>query len=169
MSKKSEEEDDGESEKESELEEEIEETEKNIDENKFIEFLQISTKPSAPVLEKIQNAQEISTLEQDIISSPTHKEERIQIDYESSLNKPDYSEQNIEKEKKYQTNFSPPVLTPVNISKELSNQEFIDPLAGKMISPQNDQNQNIIETRPIERESRLPFEKDEKKYRNVKI
>jgi len=167
MPKKDEEE--NESEKESELEEEIGETEKNIDENKFIEFLQISTEPSAPVLKKIQDAPEIATLEQDIISTPTHKEERTQTNYEISLNKPDYPEQDTKTEQKYQTNFSPPVLTPANISEELPSQEFIDPLAGKMISPQNDPNQKIIETSLIKRENRLPFEKDEKKYRDVKI
>ncbi len=154
---------------ESELEEEIEETEENIDNNKFVEFLQISTEPGAPVLKKIQNAQEIATLEQDIISTPISKEEKIQTDYTPALNKPDYSEPNTETEQKYQTNFSPPVLEPVKISRELQNQEFLDPMAGRMIDNPNNLNQKMIETGVVERDTRLPFEKDEKKYRDVKI
>ena len=165
MPKKSEEE----NESEKELEEEIKETEEDIEDNKFVEFLQISTEPNPPVLEKIQHSQEIATLEQNIISTPISQDEKTQSDYAIDLNKPDYLEKNIETEQEYQTNFSPPVLEPVKISEEFQTQEFLDPLAGRMIDSSNNLNQKMIETRFIERHARLPFEKDEKKYKDVEI
>lgn len=140
-----------------ELEEEIETTEQNIDDNKFVEFLQPS-EVSAPVLEKIADAPEITTLEQNIINQPINSEpERNQTGY-ITRNEP---EENITTEQKYQVNINPPVLRPVEISEELPRQEFLNPMLGRITDNEN-LLPEIIETRIID-------EKNEKKYKEFKL
>ena len=165
MPKESEEE----NESEKELEEEIKETEEEIDDNKFVEFLQISTEPNAPVLNKMENSQEIETLEQNIISTIISEKEKTKNDYSIVPNTSDYSEQNIETEQEYQTNSSPQELEPIKVSKELRSQQLLDPMAGRRISPQNNLNQKMIETSFIKRNTKLPFEKSEIEYKDIEI
>lgn len=165
MPKESEEE----NESEKELEEEIQETEKDIDDNNFVEFLQISTEPNKPILDKVKDKQDIETLEQNISSTIISKKEETKKNYSIIPNTSNYSEQNTKTEQEYQTDFSPPELEPVKISKELQSQEFLDPMEGRMISPQNNLNQKMIETKFIKRNTKLPFEKDEIEYKDIRI
>jgi len=135
--------------------------EPSIDDNRFVEFLQPSTETSAPVLEKVENAPEPVDLERDITAS-TPDEEKPKLDYTIS----DESNYSVSEEKiKYQTNIEPPVLEPREVSEALPRQEFLNPIEGRMIDNQNDLRPRIVEAGFVEKETRLPFETDEKKYK----
>lgn len=163
---------------ESELEKEIEETEsqeasevlektseETIDDNEFREFIQPSTESFAPVLEKVEIPQQES-LEQDVAStSVSSKADKGQIDYSTTSNEPKYSAEEI----KYQTNIEPPILKPAEISRNLPRQEFLEPVTEVEISPQNMMSPKMVDTEFIEEKTRLPFERDDKKYKEFKL
>ena len=86
--------------KDSGLEESMKELEEDIDENKFVEFLQPSTKPTSTVLEKVQDApQQIIRLEQDVsgVSSSEEVEEK-KLDYSTNSSGANYDLRNEETE-----------------------------------------------------------------------
>lgn len=156
----------------SELEKEIEETEETIDDNEFIEFIQPSTQEfiniSAPVLERVETPQQES-LEQDIASTPVSSNANEgQIDYSTTLNEPNYS---AGQEIKYQTNINPPTLRSAEISENLPRQELLDPMAEIRFNPQDNMNMSpeIVNTEFIQEKRRLPFERDDKKYKEFRL
>lgn len=139
--------------------------ESSIDDNKFVEFLQPSAETSAPVLEKVENAPGPIDLEQDITAS-TPDEEKPKLNYTIS-DELDYS---VSEEKiKYQTSMEPPVLQPREVSEDLPRQEFLNPMQGRMIDNQNDLRPRIVEAGFVEKETRLPSETDEKKYKKFEV
>jgi len=144
---------------------ELGDEESSIDDNKFVEFLQPSAETSAPVLEKVENAPGPIDLEQDITAS-TPDEEKPKLNYTIS-DELDYS---VSEEKiKYQTNMEPPVLQPREVSEDLPRQEFLNPMQGRMIDNQNDLRPRIVEAGFVEKETRLPSETDEKKYKKFEV
>ncbi len=160
---------------ESELEKEIEEIEsqeenevlektleEEIKDNEFHEFLQPSTEISAPILERVETPQQES-LEQDVASTPVSSNvDEGQIDYSVNSN---YSEGGAIN---YQTNTGPPILSPTEISGNLPRQELLNPLT-QMETPQDNINPKMIDTEFIEEKRRLPFEKEDKKYKEFKL
>ena len=85
---------------ESRLEESMEEVEEGLDEDKFVEFLQSSTRSTAPVLEKVADApQQVIRLEQDVsgVSSSEDVEEK-KLDYSINSSKSNYDLRNEETE-----------------------------------------------------------------------
>ena len=164
---------------ESELEKEIEETESQeanevleetseeiINDNEFREFIQPSTESFAPVLERVEVPQQES-LEQDVASISTATQiEQEPIDYTSAISRaPTTDEERI----KYQTNIEPPILKPIEISENLPRQELLEPTTGIEINPQNMMSQKMVDTEFIEEKTRLPFEKDDKKYKEFRL
>jgi len=164
------------SELDSELEKEIEETESQevnkilektseeiIDDNEFHEFIKPSTESFTPVLEKIETPQQES-LEQNIASVPISSNvKEDQIDYAITPNEPNYS---ATEKIKYQTNIEPPILKPIRINEELPRQELLEPQTG--IETDN-LRPKMIDTEFIEEKTRLPFEKDDKKYKEFRF
>jgi len=75
------------------LKESIEEFEEDFNENKFVEFLQPSTKSTAPVLERVANApQQVIRLEQDIADvSTSEKTEENKLNYVTNSNESTYA------------------------------------------------------------------------------
>ena len=81
-------------------EESMEEVEEGLDEDKFVEFLQSSTRSTAPVLEKVADApQQVIRLEQDVsgVSSSEDVEEK-KLDYSINSSKSNYDLRNEETE-----------------------------------------------------------------------
>ena len=166
----------------SELEKEIEETEsqeanevlektseETIDDNEFREFIQPSTQEfiniPAPVLQKVETPQQES-LEQDVASSPiTQTRDEEQIKYSTTSNEPNYS---AGQEIKYQTSIEPTILKPAEISENLPRQEFLEPLS-RVETPQNNIIPKMVDTEFIKEKRRLPFEKDDKKYKEFRL
>ena len=163
----------------SELEKEIEETEsqetnkalektseETVDDNEFREFIQSSIESFSPVLQKVETPQQES-LEQDVASAPVASNiNEAQIDYSITSNAPDYS---AGEEIKYQINIQPTVLKPAEISENLPRQEFLNPMVGRMIDNRDNLRPNMVNTKFIEEKRRLPFEGDDKKYKEFKL
>ncbi len=162
---------------ESELEKEIEETESQetnevVDDSEFREFIQPSTQEfidiSTPTLERVETPQQIP-LEQDVASTPVSpSSDDDQIDYSTTSNEPKYS---AGEQIKYQTNVEPPTLRPAEISENVPRQELLDPMAGIRFNPQDNINisPEIVNTEFIEEKRRLPFEKEDKKYKEFRF
>lgn len=150
-----------------ELKEEFQETQIPIDDFQFQEFLQPTTQASAPVLQRVNNAPQVN-LEQDIAIAPTSTQPTQRIrDYSTTVNTPDYSTGTHEQEQT-QTNYEPPVLRPVNTGSQ-DEQIFIDPFANMRTNNQNNIQQRAIQPEFEQQTRRLPFEKQERKYKNVKL
>jgi hypothetical protein len=158
--------------KESKLEEgikEVKKAEKEIEQDFFEEPVrQIPiAEIGAPVLERIIQRETISTQ----ISAETEQEKNEKrIDYSPNSNQPNYGfQRNTEKdeEKKYETNFAPPVLTRREMPSNATRQEFINPQAETWSNKINESKLNEIEF--IEEERRLPFEEEQKKYKRFKL
>jgi len=165
--------------KESELEKEIEETEsqevnkilektseETIDDNEFHEFIKPSIESFTPVLERIEIPQQES-LEQNVDSAPiTQIKDEEQIKYSATSNEPNYS---TTEKIKYQTNIEPLILKPTEISEDLPRQELLEPLTRLEINPQNNLRPKMVNIEFIEEKTRLPFEKDDKKYKEFRL
>jgi hypothetical protein len=158
---------------EEELEEEIKNAEKEITleeltesmpENNIRELL-ITKEIKAPVLERIANQEEIPSFNQ--FETPQRETEERRIDYSVS-NEPKYSagitEQ--EQERKYETNFIPPVL---NQREIIGREEFFKPMRSAWeTTEQMAETPGHFERFETERK-RLPFEEEQKKYKKVKF
>lgn len=144
------------------LEKDIQETENIIEDNEFRAFLQPIQIP-APILRKV----ETPNLEINIASSPTiqTKEKETGLGYSAS-NEPKYSDTtttNEKDEKKYESEFRPPILRQTD-SRELRQEILTPPREAGM---QESQDPSMIETNILEQRRREPFETQEKKYSKV--
>ncbi len=171
-------------EEESELEKNIENTEEKIEGSEFREFLQpidieqrsrvsphnqeqVSLRTPAPILKKIETLPQES-LELELASEPASaRGNETAIDY-TPRNEPKYSnittENNLDK-RKYESEFRPPILRPTDSSR--FREEFLMP--SREIGIKMDENEEKIETNALEQKRREAFEKDEKKYRKVRL
>ena len=144
-------------------EEEIEEPE--IQELEFSSFIRPSIEASAPVLERIADAPgtpDIDISEESFgVSTPTDTEKRAGSDY-VVMNEPDYGDTEV----KYQP-MEPPVLKPTRTSRGIPELGFLDPMAGTGIESQ-DTELPKIGSGFVEEGRRLPFEVEEKKYKEFK-
>jgi hypothetical protein len=153
-------------EKESELEKDIEEIEETIEETGFKEFLE-PIETSAPVLEKVKIPLQ-EPLELNIASTSTSstKEKETGVDY-ITRNEPKYT--NIipddEEKRKYKSEFRPPILRQTEAGD--LRQEILTPQ--REAGMQESEDTNRIETNILEQKRREPFEREEKKYREVKF
>ncbi len=152
--------------KDSELEEDIKGAEEIMENSEFQEFLQ-PTQISAPVLTKVETPTQ-QPLELDLVPPPTStREEQTGIDYVTS-NEPKYSNialtNNLD-ERKYESEFRAPILRPTESGR--LRQEILTPQREPGI--QESQDTNRIETNVLEQKRREPFEREEKKYREVKF
>jgi hypothetical protein len=145
----------------------IEESEKEIEEEKIeepIREIPIITEARAPVLERI--------IQREIIENPvpiTTGQERNEkrIDY-SPTEKTNYGFVNVEpEEKKYETEFVPPVLTRRETSQREMRQEFLNPQTDTWSSKIHEPRLSEIDF--IEEERKLPFEEQQKKYKRFKF
>ncbi len=151
--------------------------EKNIKEEDKIEefgfsqpFTQIETNFRAPVLEKVQTQRALElNLPMNSNSRPENSENQTGVDYSASTseNEPKYNDfrKTDTSEKKYETNFSAPVLESTRIRGR--NQEVLMRGTEPRIETQN--NESRFETETLEQERRMPFEPEQKKYRKVKL
>ncbi len=156
--------------KEERLEEEIREAEKEI-ENEIDFFDEPRTIPiqqevKAPVLERI--IQRETPMPVPIEPQGEEREEEKRINY--SVNEPQYNfarNAKEDEEKKYETNFVPPVLTRQEFSEEGMRREF---LKSPEQAWQNQGNESQLSDLDfIESETRLPFEEQQKKYKRAKL
>jgi len=167
---------------EPEIEEDIKD-EEIINNNHFQEFLS-PTDVRAHVLERITNLreQEPVDLEQglfDIASTANSEDNRNISNY--ALNQPRYSASGSatnqignEQERDYQisTNMQAPTLNPIERQESqrgFRKVEFLDPLAGMRNQERTSMEPEMIQADIREEERRLPFEKQERKYRKVKF
>ncbi len=157
--------------KETKLEEEIIKIEKQIKEEDFFEEpvrqLPISAESSAPVLERIIQ-REIPTpiVEQQAERETAGNESRINY---TSANEPQYGFQRNtanDEEKKYETNFVPPVLSRREFSADMK-REFLKSPEQAWGSKADEQ--GLEEINFMEEKRRLPFEEQQKKYRRAKL
>jgi hypothetical protein len=161
----------GEKKEESRLEEEIravKKTEKEIEQEFFEEPIrQIPiAEMRAPVLERIIQRENIST-QISVETEPEKNEKRI--DYSPAANSNYGFSRNTTKdeEKKYETNFVPPVLSRREMPSNVMRQEFINPQGENWGNKIHESQLNEIEF--IEEERRLPFEEEQKKYKRFKF
>jgi len=155
------------------LRETLNDEEKEIeDEEEFFEepIKQIfpSIEISAPILERIiQREVPVQPL---IETEQTGREaDEKRINY-SPTNEPKYGfvRRTEEKEKKYETNFVPPVLTRRELFSEGGmRREFLKPSENIWSNQSNEQQLNEIDF--VEQEARLPFEEQQKKYKRAKL
>ena len=158
---------------ESRLEEEIKEVkkaEKEIEQDFFeepVRQIPMIAETGAPVLERIIQRETIQTQ----ISAETEPERNEKrIDYSPNSNQPNYGFQRNaaeSEEKKYETNFVPPVLSRREMPFNATRQEFLKPPAETWSSKINESQLNEIEF--IEEERKLPFEEQQKKYKRFKF
>ncbi len=137
-----------------------------MENSEFREFLQ-PIEISAPVLTKVETPTQ-QPLELDLASSQTSiREEQTGIDYVTS-NEPKYSDttstNNLD-ERKYESEFRPPILRQTESGR--LRQEILTPQ--REAGMQESQDTNRIETNVLEQTRREPFEREEKKYREVKF
>jgi len=152
---------------ETKLEKEV----KNAEEEEFFEEpvrqISISEEIKAPVLERVIERQ-IPIQNQFEIQLPEETRER-RIDYSPVSNEPNYSFTRTtteEEEKKYETNFVPPVLTRREIQEREIRQEFLKPPAEDWGNRIDESLLNEIGF--LEDERKLPFE-EQKKYKRLKL
>jgi len=157
----SEEDDDEDSELEEivELKEESQETPILIDNSQFQEFLQPTAQASTPVLQRVNDAPQQINLEQGIATAPTSAESTGRINNYST---------GIQEQEKTQANYEPPVLRPINIGTQ-DEQIFIDPFADMRTNIQTNIQLRAIQPEFEQQARRLPFEKQERKYKDVKL
>jgi len=145
--------------------------------NEFNDFIQSSTRISAPVLDKVTNAPQAINLEEDLAqdTSPSQNTER-QFDYSSNINQSNYTsaaiqDDSTQKLNKYQSNMAPPILRSLSEFQDDSRVQFLDPLAGMRGDSTGGMEPQMIETRNIrtERETGLPFEDKKRKYKEVRF
>ena len=95
--------------------------------------------------------------------------EEAKINY-SPTNEPNYGfarNKEEDKEKKYETNFVPPVLTRREFSTENMRREFLKSPEQTWNSQTNEQQLDDIDF--IQEETRLPFEEQQKKYKRARL
>jgi len=144
----------------SELEEEIEEAEET-DESQFQQFIEIPTGEFiTPTLEQINQPFAIPDLEQNVAFTSTEKSPKTSKIYEFTTE---------EEAKRYESGspgMEPPILR-TNI--DLQQTRFLDPFEGRNIQRFDEMEQRIMKTRTKTERRKLPFEKDEDKYKEVKL
>ncbi len=172
--------------KETKLEEEIEQAEKKIGQSaeplanpplasqikedffeESIRQIPISTEIKSPVLERIIQRQEPAPI-QEFTNQQEEAREEVRINY-SPINEPNYSfarNKEEDEEKKYETNFVPPVLTRREFSPEIR-REFLKQPENVWGNQTNEP--QLDEIGFIEEETRLPFEEQQKKYKRAKL
>ena len=150
-------------EEESELEEKVEQEEETFVDDQFHEFIQPSTESVSPVLEKVETFEQES-LEQNVGSAPiqTDSEEKDSVKYSQESN---YIEENATK---YQKSVEPPVLSS-SVRDSSLRQEFLHTPKEIDFSPQESVRPEPIHAGFVEREQKLPFENDSKKYKEAKL
>lgn len=153
--------------KETEKEEEKEEVESRQEE--FNEFIESSPKiaSSSPVLEKVRAIEKVPEIELPQVQQD--KTETRRINYVIS-NEPKYSTLRREEdpdEKKYESVFIPPVLSRREIRASMR-QEFLSPTE-RLMADENNPSLRFIEWENFDDAARLPFEKNEKKYKKFRL
>jgi len=131
------------------------------DENKLKEFITESFSSSniSPSLEKIHEVPRQIELEQDFSSNTKTKPQQKMYVTVSQEEKRLYESQSRAME--------PPVLKPNRSATQQAN--FINPLAGRNIPIQDDLQPQIIRPQTHQMKQRLPFEKQDNKYKEVKL
>jgi len=153
---------------ESELEEKIEEAEEITEDSQFHEFLKPPAETFSPVLERVEAPQQES-LEENMASVPTftsNKDEKKDMNYPITSTETIYNTTEDTSSIDYQP-IKPSVLTSIRTSEDLPRQEFLDPLKERRIDIQDDFLPEIIDTSIINQKTRLPFEKEDKKYEKI--
>jgi len=168
-------------EEESELEEEVEEVEseketsnqissqtiapievsniEEVDEERFQQFMQpISTENFSPTLEQINQPIPTPNLEQDIAFTPTQEETSTKYDFTT--------EEEAKRYKASSRGIEPPVLTPRETSQRV---RLLNPLERRNIPRADDMQPRMFGTRTTTQKRKLPFEKDDDKYKEVKL
>jgi hypothetical protein len=148
------------------LEEELEDVEIPEMQNlEFSSFIQPIVEESAPVLERLTGSQGVgfSLSGWESISGPLtgETEEKADSDY-IVTNAPDYGSTEL----KYEST-EPPVLKPTEFSREIPRQELLDPMEGRRIETFDTETQRLS-PETVQRERRLPFQAEEKKYKEIK-
>ena len=141
--------------------------EEKIIESDVSEFREspVSTETRAPVLERIRT--QVPIREERNIPQDETQEKRINY---TVSNEPKYSTitTSVEREeKKYESSFTPPVLTKRNMQVP-ERQNFLKPSDTLWMDRGNSAEQSIDTDSPEERAG-LPFENEQKKYRRFKI
>lgn len=130
------------------------------DENKIDKF--ISTPFSAgdfsPSLEKIQDIPQRTEFEPESLSTKEDQESQKMYGIVTEEEKRLYESRS--------RSMDPPVLNPTKMTQRT---QFIDPLAGRNIQTQNDMEPEMIRTQTRQERQRLPFEKEDNKYKEVKL
>jgi hypothetical protein len=156
--KKQEEIDESELEKEILEEESLQESEDFFEEeDKFVERVNLPSGVS-PVLERIAETQEIQQQVQDQTLQQTNVDSERQIDYANLI---------VETYRNYETVGTTPVLRPVE-REIIRSENLLDPFAGMGFRQSDSQNMRI-ESEFTEGRHKLPFEREEKKYKKVKL
>ncbi|MCX6747260.1 MAG: hypothetical protein NTU63_03970 [Candidatus Pacearchaeota archaeon] len=163
--------------KESDLEKKVEEKneEEEIEEefNEFKEFVpqvapQIATR--SPVLERINR---VTQTQQEVeIPNQTAKTENKRIDYSTVSNltnepKYNFSVNDEQEERKYETNFVPPVLS--RKDSQSMRQEFLMPSDRSWKSENSNIDSQSVEWDIFEDIKKLPFETEQKKYKPFRL
>lgn len=161
---------------ESGLEEEIEQAEEIIDNERFVEFLQPSTETTAPVLKKIEMPQEEAPgLEQGVenVLIPREKKdddkkyatEYIKEDYETVHEEPRIENENILIKQ-------PKTINIETVGRDLRphvEQSFVINPELQELRQGALERDYVAKTTALNRESKLPFQQEERKYKGKLI
>ncbi len=149
---------------ENSLEEQIEETEDIIEDTEFHEFFRPSERSFTSLLNKIETPSE--NLEQNVATTPIKEEEKTSNPIMTYSQSQDYSQGEA---KKYQTETSVS-LRRVETSRQqnLQRQELRNQFEAPRNNAWNPWNEQI-EAQVIEENRNLPFERENKKYKEFKI
>ena len=133
----------------------------NFEFNQFIRPVE----SRAPVLEEIETQPEVQNLEQDVASTSGQNENQRQINYSTTQDNFNYP---IPENSKEQQDYGPPVLTPVNLGEDFERNQFLNPSDNTRLQQQG-LHPEMIQSEFREEKRTLPFEKDDRKYKQVKL
>ena len=137
---------------------EFEEIEGDFNIRQFHEFVNPIESVAPPVLEQIASTQQ-QNIEQDFTPKIETQEPQRMYGNVAKEEKRLYESQS--------RNIEPPVLTP---NRRMTQQAgFIDPLQGMNIPTQDNMQPEMIRTQLEHKKQRLPFEREEDNYREVKL
>jgi hypothetical protein len=153
----------------SEIEKEVKKAEEEIknDEEVFEEPIrQIPLSAGAPVLERIIQREAPAQIIE--ASRESEQKEEKKIDYSPDSQSNYGFERSREDEgKKYESSFTPPVLSRREISTREMKQNFLNPQNERFENRMNETQLNEIDF--IENEKKLPFEEQQKKYKRFRL
>ena len=154
--------------REENLEEEIKKETGEIETEQFKEFMHSSGRLITPILES-QSPQRNIPLEQEIPTTPTTETKETRIRNYDLTNQTDYAPrvetENLEK--RYESRIEAPVLTPrENIMRQA---QFINPIEQMNLPERETMHSRFIGAEFLEHERHLPFEKEDRKYKKMRL